>query len=61
MDRLRNYFERWIKFGEIEKSFDKVLDLMLREQFVLNCNKPLAVFLKERIPQKTSKRNGMFG
>ena len=54
MDRLRNYFERWIEFGEIEKSFDALLDLMLREQFVLNCNKPLAVFLKERIP-KTSK------
>ena len=54
MDRLKNYYERWIDFGEVEKTFDALLDLMLREQFVSNCNKPLAVFLKERIP-KTSK------
>ena len=44
-----------IDFGEIEKSYDALLDLMLREQFVSNCNKSLAVFLKERTP-KTQKK-----
>ena len=55
MDRLKNYYERWVDFGEIEKSYDALLDLMLREQFVSNCNKSLAVFLKERTPKNSKE------
>ena len=51
VDRLTNYFERWVEFGEVSKSFGNLSDLVLREQFLLNCSKPLAVFLKECVPK----------
>ena len=41
-DRLTNYFERWVEFGEVTKNFANLSDLILREQFLLNCSKPLA-------------------
>ena len=51
VDRLTNYFERWVEFGEVSKSFGNLSDLVLRKQFLVNCSKPLAVFLKERVPK----------
>ena len=35
----------------MSKSFGNLSDFVLREQFLLNCSKPLAVFLKERVPK----------
>ena len=48
MDRLQNYLERWIEFSEIELTYDGIIDLLIREQFLSTCNKSLSVFLKER-------------
>ena len=51
MDRLHNYLERWIEFSEIELTYDGIIDLLIREQFLSTCNKSLSVFLKERTPK----------
>lgn len=48
--RLKRYLERWIEMADVERSFDKLLDLLLREQFTSMCNKSLSIFLKERVP-----------
>ena len=54
VDRLTNYFERWVEFGEVTKNLANLSDLILREQFLLNCSKLLAVFFRERV-SKTVK------
>ena len=54
VERLTNHFERWVEFGEVTKNFANLSDLILREQFLLNCSKPLAVFLRDRV-SKTVK------
>lgn len=36
---------------KVEKSYHGLYDLLLRDQFILVCNKDLASFLKERIPK----------
>lgn len=48
--RIDNYLVRWIELSKIEKTFDGLKDLFLREQFILCCSKELSLFLKERIP-----------
>lgn len=48
--RIDNYLGRWIELSKIEKTFDGLKDLFLREQFILCCSKELSLFLKERIP-----------
>jgi len=49
--RIDNYLERWIEMSKTEKSYNKLKDLMLRDQFLQCCGKDLALFLKERIPR----------
>ena len=48
--RLDSYLERWIELSKTNKTYEGLKDLFLRDQFVLCCNKELALFLKERIP-----------
>jgi hypothetical protein len=36
--RLESYIKRWIEMAEIEKYFDGLLDLMVRDQFLHICN-----------------------
>ena len=43
------------KFRDTKIMKGTLLDLMLREQFVSNCNKSLAVFLKERTPKNSKE------
>ena len=49
--RLENYFSRWIELAKTPKTFEGVMDLLLREQFINSCSKELALFLKERQPK----------
>ncbi|XP_062615830.1 uncharacterized protein LOC134277515 [Saccostrea cucullata] len=48
--RLESYMERWMELSKTVKTYEELKDLMLREQFILCCNKELSLFLKERIP-----------
>ncbi|XP_061176104.1 uncharacterized protein LOC133185059 [Saccostrea echinata] len=49
--RLGSYLDRWIELGRVDKTFEGLYDMFLRDQFLLMCNKELTLFLKERIPK----------
>ena len=46
--RLSGYLDRWIEMSNTGKTYESMVDLMLREQFLISCSKELEVFLKER-------------
>jgi len=48
--RLGSYYERWIDMANVERTYDGLKDLMLRDQFINCCGKELELFLRERIP-----------
>ena len=45
--RLRNYFTQWVKLSDMESSFEGVVELMVKEQFINACPKELSVHLME--------------
>ena len=45
--RLIGYLQRWIAMSGIEETYEGLVDLMLREQFIRNCPKGVEVFIKE--------------
>ncbi|XP_033733848.1 uncharacterized protein LOC117322984 [Pecten maximus] len=49
--RLENYFERWVEMTGTQKTYEGVMDLVIRDQFIYCCGRDLALFLKERIPK----------
>ena len=49
--RLARYFERWLDLSKTDKSYEGLLNLMLKDQFMQSCGKDLRLFLKERIPK----------
>ena len=51
MVRLKNYF-KWVELSKAEKTFDGVVELMVRERFTNACFKDLSVYLNERSPKK---------
>ena len=48
--RLTSYFNRWIEMAECNGSLDRIVDLMLRNQFHNVVHKDVVAFLKERKP-----------
>ena len=46
--RMKGYFDYWVEAAEIEDTTDALVDLVLREQFVLGCPKEIVQFVKER-------------
>ncbi|XP_064475154.1 uncharacterized protein LOC135389103 [Ornithodoros turicata] len=46
--RLDNYWCRWLELSNTKKEYEEVKVLMLREQFLSQCEPGLAVFLRER-------------
>ncbi|XP_077564677.1 uncharacterized protein LOC144180165 [Haemaphysalis longicornis] len=46
--RLKGYFERWIELTAIERTFEDLADLVVTEQFIANCHKKVAIFIRER-------------
>ena len=70
--RLDNYFCRWTDLAKINKNFDGLKDLLLREQFINASSLDLSLFLKERKPKDVATmaelaekfveaRGGVFG
>ena len=49
--RMKSYFTRWIDMACIEKSYEGLQDLILREQLTFICNRDLELFLREREPK----------
>ena len=49
--RLKSYFTRWVHMARIEKKYECLADLVLRDQLAFICNKELELFLKEREPE----------
>ena len=49
--RMKTYFTRWIDMASIEKSYEGLQDLILREQLTFICNRDLELFLREREPK----------
>ena len=49
--RMKSYFTRWIDMASIEKSYEGLQDLILREQLTFFCNRDLELFLRKREPK----------
>ena len=49
--RMKSYFTRWIDMASIEKPYEGLQDLILREQLTFICNRDLELFLREREPK----------
>ena len=46
--RLRNYLNRWMEMAHVEREFDAIYDMIVKEQFVKKCSNDLSVYLKEK-------------
>jgi len=53
--RLENYLMRWINLANVEKNFDGLMNLIVREQYLESCPLQLAIFLRERKPKDLSE------
>lgn len=53
--RLGSYLNRWVEMSQIDKTYDGLFDLMLRDQFLFMCNRELTMFLLERQPKSTGE------
>ena len=49
MARRVCYFSRWAEMAEFDGTFESLVDLIIREQFLQTCSPELALFLKERM------------
>lgn len=49
MARLVRYLSRWAEMDEVGRTFDGLMDLIIRKQFIQTCSPELALFLKERM------------
>ena len=49
--RMKSYFTQLIDMASIEKSYEGLQDLILREQLTFVCNRELELFLREREPK----------
>ncbi|XP_064651627.1 uncharacterized protein LOC135502607 [Lineus longissimus] len=48
--RLRNYLDRWQELAKASATFEGIVDLFMREQFLRVCAPELKLFLRERVP-----------
>jgi len=53
--RLENYLMIWIDLANVEKDFDGLMSLIVREQYLESCPVQLAIFLRERKPKDLSE------
>ena len=49
--RISNYFDKRVELASVDKSYEGVMKLMVREQFTNSCPKDVAVHLMERSPK----------
>ena len=53
--RIAGYLNRWIELAEVEKAYDALVDLLVREQMLSSSPKDLVVFLRERKPKSVKE------
>ncbi len=51
LGRLDNYLTRWVELAGIDKTYDDLKSLFIREQYYRTCSLDLALFLRERKPE----------
>ena len=49
--RMKSYLTRWVDMSGINKTYDGLADLILRDQLAFICNRDLELFLREREPK----------
>ena len=49
--KLQNFFGRWTEMAKVEKTYEGLRDMMLKEQFLSVCQEELRMFLRERGPE----------
>jgi len=50
--RITGYLDRWIQLAEIDKSFDGLKELIVKEQFLAVSEEHLTLYLRERDPKE---------
>lgn len=50
VNRMKNLLQRWVELSNHEETYQSLVDLLLIEQLMESCSKPLQVFLRERFP-----------
>ena len=53
--RLESYLMRWIDLADVKKDFDRLMNLIVREQYLESCPVQLAIFLREKKPKELNK------
>lgn len=49
--RLSSYLIRWLKLSRTKKNFERLKELIVKEQFIHSCPKELPFHLRERAPE----------
>jgi len=57
--RLSNYLRRWVELAKVPRTYEGVMDMFAREQFMSAVPKNLAVHLRERTPVTTEDMTRM--
>ena len=55
ISRLETLFDRWVELAGVGSEFNKLRDLMLRDQIFRSLHKDLATFMKERSPKSVEE------
>ena len=50
--RLENYLLKWMTLGGVSATYDELLGLVVRDQFLCGCHEDLATYLRERKPKE---------
>jgi hypothetical protein len=50
--RIASYLLKYVEFSGITQSFDGLMELLVKEQYLATCSKELEIFLRERSIQK---------
>ncbi|GFO20030.1 hypothetical protein PoB_004653500 [Plakobranchus ocellatus] len=61
--RILTYLDRWIELSKTDKSYEKLKDLIVREQFMDACPEDLATSLREKdlhTPERVAKGADLF-
>ena len=53
--RLESYLMKWLQLAAVGKTIERVIQLVLMEQFVSTCNIELDTFLKWRVCKDTTR------
>ena len=48
--RLKRYLDRWLELAKCETTYEGIIDLLIREQFLKMCSREMSLFLRERVP-----------